>query len=252
MFMSLAVVFNLNDYAILATDRRGLLNYRDQDKEIILSIDDNYKKLRQVPFGFFASTGDYLMASCFYNVCMKRTNLKRSLEDISKDAYHLYDSLGLSNFTEITTIFLIAKGFNQDGDLKKDAVLTLRLEPNSITIEEVDTMSVVARMATLNPDATFWDKIGHSLRESSNFPTFEDFFNYHVHLIKYIWQEQLKFDELISHHIDFYFHDRRTSKGALLLGEEFKVLPTGLIQQFSIGTERVSTSDKKKFDYPIL
>lgn len=224
--MSLAVVFNLNDYAILATDRRGVLGYSNQGKEITLSIDDDYQKLRQVPFGFFASTGDYLMISCFYNACMRETKQKRDLEQIATDAYHLYCSLdGLCHFTDTTTIFLIAKGFDDKGLVKKDAVLTIRLERGSIEIEEIDPMSVVARMATLNPDETFWDKIGNSLRQSDDFATFDEFFNYHVHLMKYIWQEQLKFDDLISQHIDFYFHNRLTSKGLLLSAEELKVTP---------------------------
>jgi hypothetical protein len=85
-------------------------------------------------------------------------------------------------------------------------------------------MNLVALMANMNPDQNFWDKMASYLHTSRDFNHFEDFFNYHVHLIKHIWQEQLKFDDLISHHIDFYFHDRRTSKGILLSAEEFQPL----------------------------
>lgn len=102
-------------------------------------------------------------------------------------------------------------------------------------------MNLVALMANMNPDQNFWDKIGSYLQPSHNFKNFEDFFNYHTYLIKYVWQEQLKFDDLISHHIDFYFHDRRTSKGILLSAEAFKKLPSEFIQLFSTRTKRVST-----------
>ena len=54
IFMSLVVAFNLDDYAILATDKRGVLNYIDENKENhVLSTDDTYqKKLRKkkIPF----------------------------------------------------------------------------------------------------------------------------------------------------------------------------------------------------------
>ncbi len=86
-------------------------------------------------------------------------------------------------------------------------------------------MNLVALMANMNPDQNFWNKIGGYLRSSNDFNKFEDFFSYHVCLIKYIWQKQLKFDDLISHHTDFYFHDRRTSKGILLPAERFEKLP---------------------------
>ena len=133
----------------------------------------------------------------------------------------------------MTTILLIAKGFNQNGNLKKDAVLEIHIKFGSIEIQEVDPMNLVALMANMNPDQSFWDKIGSLLRSSNDFIHFDDFFNYHVHLIKYVWQEQLKFDDLISHHIDFYFHDRRTSKGLLLSAEELKTPPLELVHLYS-------------------
>jgi len=116
------------------------------------------------------------------------------------------------------------------GDFSKDAILEINIEFQSIKIQEVAPMNLVALMANMNPDQNFWDKMASYLHTSRDFNHFEDFFNYHVHLIKHIWQEQLKFDDLISHHIDFYFHDRRTSKGILLSAEEFQ--PLHLDQNF--------------------
>lgn len=224
--MSLVVVFNLDDYAILATDKRGVLHYGNNEKNIVLSVDDNYHKLRQIPFGFFASAGDYFITECFYAECTAKTTKKRNLEEILKDTYDRYCNLKeIYHFSEMTNILLIAKGFNNHGDLKKDAVLQITIQFENIKIEDVDSMTLVALMAKMNPDEFFWDKVGNSLYQSKNFINFEDFFSYHVNLIKYIWQEQLKFDDLISHHIDFYFHDRRTSKGILLCAEEFKKVP---------------------------
>ena len=235
--MSLVVAFNLDDYAILATDKRGTLHYRNQNKEdTLLNINDSYQKLRKIPFGFFASAGDYLITECFYAECMAKTSKNRNLDQILEDTYHRYCNLqGVCHFTEMTTIVLIAKNSTQDNNFKKDAILKIHIEFQRIKIEEGPSMNLVALMANMNPDPSFWDKIGYSLHPSKSFIHFEDFFNHHIHLIKYIWQEQLKFDDLISHHIDFYFHDRRTSKGILLSAEEFKILPTGLIQQFAIG-----------------
>ena len=243
--MSLVVAFNLDDYAILATDKRGVLNYINKNQENhVLRTDDTYQKLRKIPFGFFASAGDYLITECFYAECMAQTPQKRNLDQILEDTYHRYCNVqGVCHFTEMTTILLIAKGFNENNQIQKDSILKINIQFQSIKIQEITAMNLVALMANMNPDQKFWDKMGSHLRSSKDFNNFEDFFNHHVHLIKYIWQEQLKFDDLISHHIDFYFHDRRTSKGILLSAEEFKALPTGVIQKFSIGTERVSTSD---------
>ena len=224
--MSLVVAFNLDNYAILATDKRGVLNYRNINKEdIVLNINDNYQKLRKIPFGFFASAGDYLITECFYAECMAQTRPKRNLDQILEDTYHKYCNLkGVYHFAEMTTILLIAKGCNQNGDFSKDSILEINIEFQSIKIQEVAPMNLVALMANLNPDQNFWDKMGSYLQTSQDFNHFEDFFNYHVRLIKHIWQEQVKFDDLISHHIDFYFHDRRTSKGILLSAEEFQPL----------------------------
>lgn len=229
--MSLAVAFNLEDYAILATDKRGFLHYGTNEKNIVLSVDDNYQKLRQIPFGFFASAGDYLITECFYVECTDKTSKKRNLEKILKDTYDRYCSLeGIYHFSEVTNILLIARGFNALGDLKKDAVLQITIDFEKIEIEEIKEMNLVALMATMNPDQEFWDKVGNSLYPLNNFIHFEDFFNHHVNLLKYIWQEQLKFDDLISHHIDFYFHDRRTSKGILLCAENLESVPSKLQQ----------------------
>ena len=226
IFMSLVVAFNLDDYAILATDKRGVLNYRNENKEdFILNINDTYQKLRKIPFGSFASAGDYLITECFYTECMRQTPQKRNLDQILEATYYRYCNLkGICHFAEMTTILLIAKGCNQNGDFSKDSILEINIEFQSIKIQEVAPMNLVALMANMNPDLNFWDKMGSYLQTSKDFNKFEDFFNYHVHLIKYIWQEQLKFDDLISHHIDFYFHDRRTSKGILLSAEEFQPL----------------------------
>ncbi|WP_336168803.1 hypothetical protein [Acinetobacter sp. 161(2023)] len=224
--MSLVIAFNLNDFAILATDRRGLLHYGNEEKNIILKIDDNYQKLRKIPFGFFASAGDYLIAECFYIECMAQTSHKRNLDQILEDTYYRYCNLkGVCHFSEMTTILLISKEFNQNGKTTKDAILEINIEFQHIKIQEVDSMNLVALMANMNPDQKFWDKIGGYLRSSKDFNNFESFFYYHLHLIKYIWQEQLKFDDLISHHIDFYFHDRKTSKGIFLQAEQFEKLP---------------------------
>lgn len=226
--MSLVVAFNLDDYAILATDKRGVLNYRNEKKEdFVLNINDTYQKLRKIPFGFFASAGDYFITECFYTECMAQIVPKRNLDQILEDTYYRYCNLkGVCHFAEMTTILLIAKGFDQNGKTTKDAILEINIEFQSIKIQEIDPMNLVALMANMNPDQSFWDKMGSHLHSSSDFKNFEEFFSYHVHLIKYIWQEQLKFDDLISHHIDFYFHDRRTSKGILLSAEEFKYYPS--------------------------
>ena len=54
--MSLVVAFNLDDYAILATDKRGVLNHRNENKEdTVLNINDTYQKLRKIPFGKYIS-----------------------------------------------------------------------------------------------------------------------------------------------------------------------------------------------------
>ena len=234
IFMSLVLAFNLDDYAILATDKRGVIHYGNNEKNIVLSTDDNYQKLRQIPFGFFASAGDYFLTECFHAECITKTPKKRNLEEILEDTYHRYCNLkGIYHFSEMTTLLLIAKGFNQDGNFKKDAVLEIHIKFGSIEIQEVDPMNLVALMANMNPDQSFWDKIRSLLRSSNDFIHFDDFFNYHVHLIKYVWQEQLKFDDLISHHIDFYFHDRRTSKGILLSAEELKTPPLELVHLYS-------------------
>lgn len=50
--MSLVIAFNLDRYAILATDRRGVIKYSDTKKHITLNINDHYQKIRKVPFGF--------------------------------------------------------------------------------------------------------------------------------------------------------------------------------------------------------
>ena len=228
--MSLVVAFNLDDYAILATDKRGVLGYINENKEDIkLNINDAYQKLRKIPFGFFASAGDYFITECFYAECMAQTIPKRNLDQILEDTYYRYCNLkGVCHFGEMTTILLIAKGFNQNRETTKDAILEIKIEFQSIKIQEVGPMNLVVLMANMNPDQTFWDKIGSYLRSSYNFKNFEEFFSYHFHLIKYIWQEQLKFDDLISHHIDFYFHNRKTSQGVLLCAEEFEVLPVKL------------------------
>ena len=236
--MSLVVAFNLDDYAILATDKRGVLNYRNENKkDFVLNINDTYQKLRKIPFGFFASAGDYLITECFYAECIEQTPQKRNLDQILEDTYHRYCNLkGICHFAEMTTILLIAKGFNQNKKFVKDSILEINIKYQSIKIEEIAPMNLVALMAKMNPDQIFWNKVGSYLRSSNDFKNFEDFFNYHTYLIKYIWREQLKFDDLSSHHIDFYFHDRRTSKGILLSADEFKKLPSELIQLFPTRT----------------
>jgi hypothetical protein len=229
--MSLVVAFNLEDYAILASDKRGFLHYGNNENNIVLSVNDDYIKLRQIPFGFFASAGDYFITECFYAECIKKTNKKRDLEEILKDTYDRYCNLkGVYHFSEMTNIILIAKGFNLQGSLTKDVILQITIQFEKIEIEEIKPMSLVSLMAKMNPDPSFWDKIGGSLYPLQYFNNFNEFFNHHMSLIKYIWREQLKFDNKISHHIDFYLHERKTSKGILLSAENLESIPPKLEQ----------------------
>lgn len=232
--MSLVIAFNLNDYAILATDKRGVLSsYKNEDEETILSIDDHYQKLRKIPFGFFAAAGDYFITEIFYQECLLKTEFPQNLDKILKDTYDRYTNLkGIRHFEENTNILLIARGFDDQYYLKKDAVLQITFKYGNIKIEDVNPMSIVALMANMNPDPIFWDKVVSNLRTVYNFNHFEAFINYHIHLIKYIWHEQLKFDNLISNHIDFYFHNRHTGEGLSLSAEEFETIPNGLLQHF--------------------
>lgn len=118
--MSLVVAFNLDNYAILATDKRGVLNYGTKENNIVLKKSDNYKKLRQIPFGFFASAGDYVITECFYTECMKKTSRKRNLDQILEDTYYRYCNLkNVCHFSEMTTILLIAKEFNEKKSNRK-------------------------------------------------------------------------------------------------------------------------------------
>lgn len=229
--MSLVVAFNLDDYAILATDKRGVISYGTHEKNIHLNTADNYKKLRQIPFGYFASAGDYCITECFYAECMIQTPITRTLKQIVEDTYHRYCRLqGIHHFSEMTTILLIAKSDNEDGNFTKDAILEINIAYEKISIQEINQMNLVALMANMNPDPSFWDKVGNSLRPSNDFIHFDDFFHYHFNLIKYIWQEQLKFDDLISHHIDFYFHNRITSKGIIFAAEKYHRIPLKLTE----------------------
>ncbi len=119
---------------------------------------------------------------------------------------------------------IIAKEFNQNGKTTKDAILEINIEFQHIKIQEVDSMNLVALMANMNPDQNFWNKIGGYLRSSNDFNKFEDFFSYHVCLIKYIWQKQLKFDDLFLIIPTFIFMIEE-SKGILLPAERFEKLP---------------------------
>lgn len=164
LFMSLVVAFNLDDYAILATDKRGVLAYGNKEKNIVLSTEDNYWKLRQIPFGFFASAGDYFLTECFYAECLTKVPKKRNLDQILEATYNRYFNIkGICHFAEITNILLIAKGFDDNGHLKQDAVLQITIKFESIEIQEIEPMHLVALMANMNPDQSFWDrKIGRA------------------------------------------------------------------------------------------
>lgn len=240
--MSLVVALNLDDYAILATDKRGVMSYRNKDIEIDLRTDDHYQKLRQVPFGFFSAAGDYAITEIFYQECMLHKIAPRTLDQIVRNTYDRYINEG-GSFGQDTNILLIAKSFNNQGDFEKDTILQIKFKYESIETEDVAPMSLISLMAKMNPDPNFWDKVGTYLRSSETFKNLDDFFNYHLHLIQYIWKEQLKFDNLISHHIDFYFHDKRVSKGIFLSAENFKGLPAGTLLDRLLLPERVSTSD---------
>ncbi|MEB5477117.1 hypothetical protein [Acinetobacter pollinis] len=230
--MSLAVAFNLDDYAILATDKRGTLHYVDANKEDhLIKTEDTYQKLRQIPFGFFASAGDYLITECFYAECISSV-APRNLDQILENTYYRYCKLqGICHFSEMTTILLIAKGFD---DTEQDKILEINIQFENIKIEEISPMNVVALMANMNPNHHFWDNIASYLRSSQEFSTFDEFFYYHFHLIKYIWQEQHKFDSLVSKHIDFYLHDKKTSKGILLPAEKLQSIPFTSLQKLLI------------------
>lgn len=230
--MSLVIAFNLDRYAILATDRRGVIKYSDTKKHITLNINDHYQKIRKVPFGFFAAAGDYFITTCFYAECMRKMPKKRNLEELLQDTYHRYcDMKGILHFSGITTILLIANHRTAGKNFEKDAILEINISYENIEIQEIETMNLVALMANMNPDIHFWDSVSELLRPSNHFLGIDQFLSYHLNLIHYIWQEQLKFDHLISHHIDFYFHDRMTSKGIFIPYEKFTNISEDLVKK---------------------
>ena len=149
--MSLIIAFNLDNYAILATDKRGVLNYINKNQENhVIRTDDAYQKLRKIPFGFFASAGDYLITECFYAECMAQTRQKRNLNQILEDTYYRYCNLkGVYHFTEMTTILLIAKEFNQNNQIQKDTLLEIKIQFQSIKIQVVPPINLVALMANM-------------------------------------------------------------------------------------------------------
>lgn len=216
--MSLVIAFDLQDYAILATDRRGIANYSHKGQEIELFRSDLCKKLRKVPFGFYASAGDYFITECF-DIEANRINAKnRNLNQILVDTHTRYcDLKGIAHFQEKTTIVLVAQGTDKN---KIDQLLEIYFHKDKIEIEEVKSMSLVACMSTMNSKKTFWRDVGYNLQRMERFDNTVQFLDYHISLMRYIWNEQLKFDDQISAHIDLYFHNKITSKGILIYSEE--------------------------------
>lgn len=216
--MSLVIAFNLNDYAILATDRRGIVNFKHGDEETELFRTDQCKKIRQVPFGFYVCAGDYFLTECFDIEANRKDVETRRLDQVLTDTHTRYCHLkGVAHFQEKTTMVLIAQGTDEN---KIDQILEISFGIDRIGIEEVEPMSLVALMSAMNSNKTFWRDIGYNnLQRIEQFDSTAQFLDYHISLMRYIWTEQLKFDDRISSHIDLYCHHKVTSTGIFIPSE---------------------------------
>jgi hypothetical protein len=206
--MTLTIAINLDNYVFIAGDHRLSIECEPFTGLPAKTIIDDYKKVSYWEHGGITVSGDVLLMHYF------------------KQALVTYAKQNNWNFLEIAQVARLM--YLQDGKpihkatgtaffsiftMKKVELICLSIRENEIEYEVIPAMNAHFSVFAGSPDDPIYQIFVNSLKKFDKFTITQDFFIYHLELLKQFYRRQQSFDDSITKSFDLFIQDTRTGYG---------------------------------------
>ncbi|MDC5123758.1 hypothetical protein NRA16_17750 [Acinetobacter baumannii] len=208
--MTLTVAINLDDYVFIAGDHRLIIEsepYTGLPDKIIV---DDYKKIKYWKHGAITVSGDVLLMHYFHEL-LELYAKKNSWEflEIAQIARAIYlNNDKPCNRATGTAFFSLFT-------LQKVELISLSIREKEIEYEVIPPMNAYFSLFAGTPDDPIYQVFVNSLRRINKFVKTQDFFTYHIELLKQFYKRQQSFDDSITQSFDLFIQDTKTGYGTI-------------------------------------
>lgn len=206
--MTLTIAINLDNYVLIAGDHRLSIECEPFTGLPAKTIIDDYKKVSYWEHGGITVSGDVLLMHYFKQVLeiyAKQNNWNfLEIAQVARLMYlqddkPIHKATGTAFFSIFTT--------------EKVKLICLSIRENEIEYEVIPTMNAHFSVFSGSPDDPIYQIFVNSLKKFDKFIVTQDFFNYHIELLKQFYRRQQSFDNSITKSFDLFIQDTRTGYG---------------------------------------
>lgn len=209
--MTLTVAINIQDYIFLASDQRLTIECAPETNLPPKTYIDHYKKIKYWEYGAITVSGDVMLMHYFFVIL--QAHAKQNCWDflqMAQEARCFYFQNNKTTQPATGTAFISIY------TLDKVEIVHVSIKEHLIEYEVIEPMHAHFSLYAGRPDDPIYQVFVNSLKKLDQFLNREDFFNYHIELIKYFFTRQKRFDESITSSFDLFIQNTTTGKGVLI------------------------------------
>lgn len=208
--MTLIVAIHVDDYLILTGDHRLTLECQPHTNLPEKIFQDGYKKIKYFKYGAITVSGDVILMEYFFDLLQRYTEQNNwNFIEIAQVARQLFIESGRDPISAKGTAFFTVQTFNQV------QLIALYIREKEIEYETIPDMHAYFALFAGTPVDPIYQIFANSLRKVDKFAHLEDFYNYHLALIKQFYKRQQSFDSSITASFDLYIQHKKTGKAAI-------------------------------------
>lgn len=208
--MTLTVAIHLNDFIVLVGDQRLTVEYESVKQAPAKVILDDYQKIRYWKHGAIVVSGSVLLMHYFYellNIHAASEPAEWQFLAIAQIARAKF--LNIYKGSEEATGTAFFSLFNNH----KVELIHLSINEDGIQYETIQPMFAHFSVFAGTPDDPIYQLFVDALRQQQHFAGIEEFYNYHIELIKIFYKRQASFDESITCAFDVFIQNVSTGVG---------------------------------------
>lgn len=205
--MTLTVAINLDDYVFIAADHRLIIECEPFTGLPSTTVIDDYKKINYWEHGGITVSGDVLLMHYFKQILeiyAKQNNWNfLEIAQIARlmylrDGRPIHKATGTAFFSILT--------------LEKVELINLSIRENEIEYEVIPPMNAHFSLFAGSPNDPIYQVFVNSLRKAEKFILPQDFFTYHLELVKQFYKRQQSFDDSVTKSFDLFIQDTKTGQ----------------------------------------
>lgn len=206
--MTLIVAINLDNYVLIAGDHRLSIECEPFTGLPARTIIDDYKKVSYWKHGGITVSGDVILMHYFKQVLeLYAEKNKWDFLEIAQVARFMYLRDGKQPQKATGTAFFSIF------TMEKVELISLSIRENEIEYEIIPTMNAHFSLFAGSPDDPIYQVFVNSLKKFDKFIVAQNFFTYHIELLKQFYIRQQSFDDSITKSFDLFIQDTKTGYG---------------------------------------